>query len=551
MTDGHHSRGFHGPKCWLVTAIAGALIGTLLAFVAPARYDQTGHEPPAATSDAHQEPAAEQPDLDAALSAPEEQQVILQEAPEEAAEHATEHAEDHGPAPIIPLWLVIPFVLLLASIALMPFINSHFWHQHFPDFAFFLGALAAAYYLVAFREPGYAHGLSYGQYTMLHTLLEYYAFIALVGGLYIVSGAIHVDVSGRGRPAANVALFAVGSILANLVGTTGASMLLIRPFMRFNRGRLHPIHIVMFIFVVSNCAGSLTPIGDPPLYLGFIKGVPFFWTLQHLWYDWLFTVGALLAVFYVIDRRIGPAPESEDLAPAGTPVRLRVHGALGLVCLALMLLGVFLDPILHQVAGIEGYPIGATFQVLVALTAYFLAPKSIHEANDFNLFPVKEVGLLFLGIFATMAPALGYLAAHGAQLGISSPTMFYFGTGSLSAVLDNAPTYLNFLQIAFGNPEINPAAAHGVTEINAATMRDFLATDAGRWTLNAISTGAVFFGAMTYIGNGPNFMVKAIAESSGVKMPSFFGYFARACAILLPILVLHWLLFIKLLPALL
>lgn len=493
MSDDHAGPGFHGPRCWIVTALIGLAAGAGLALAFPAAY----------------------------------------------AEGAK--------APAIPWPLVVPFGLLLLSIAVMPFISVRFWHRHYPDFAFVLGGLMLAYYLVAFARPGYHHGLSYGQYKMLHSALEYYAFIALVGGLYVVSGGILVDVRGRGAPLLNSVILIAGAALANVVGTTGASMLLIRPFMRINKGRLQPIHIVFFIFIVSNCGGCLTPIGDPPLYLGFLRGVPFLWTLEHFWQDWLLVVGGLVAMFFVIDStidrrargRITPiAHEPEAAALAEAEVRaagpgVSVSGATGLVCLALMIAGVFIDPLLKKHANVEDIPVGATFQMLVAAAAYFLAPKQIHRANDFNFGPVKEVGLLFLGIFFTMAPALGFLSANAAQLGLDSPTKFYYATGALSAFLDNAPTYVNFLQAA-----IAPA------DLNAATIAAFLATPVGAKMLYAISTGAVFFGAMTYIGNGPNFMVKAIAEASGVRMPSFFAYLGLAMVFLLPILVLHWAIFV-------
>jgi Na+/H+ antiporter NhaD/arsenite permease-like protein len=470
---------FRGPKCWAATGVAGLLLGAILAIAIPAVY------------------------------------------PVGAA------------APTIPLWLVTPFVLLLASIALMPFISSHFWHDHFPDFAFFLGGIAISYYLIAFSAPGYEGSMSYGLSKMVHTMVEYYSFIALVGGLFVVSGGILVEVRGRGGAMANVVILALGAVLANLVGTTGASMLLIRPYMRINRGRLRPMHIVMFIFIVSNCGGCLTPIGDPPLYLGFLKGVPFYWTIVHLWDDWLLVNGLLLLASYGLDswhdRRL--AREQEVHASrAGVSIR----GTTGLVCLVLMIAGVVIDPVLDRVYHIHGVPAGATFQIAVAWIAHRLASREILKANDFTFFPVKEVGLLFLGIFATMTPALGYLSLHGAAMGLTTPSAFYAATGSLSGVLDNAPTYLAFLQIAMGP-----------VEISRETVAAFISTPLGRGELHAISTAAVFFGAMTYIGNGPNFMVKSIAEAAGVKMPSFFGYIGRALVILLPILVLNWLLFIR------
>jgi Na+/H+ antiporter NhaD/arsenite permease-like protein len=458
----------HGPVLWAVAALVGVFVGALLTKVVV-------------------------PELDAAGQ------------------------------PVIKLILVAPFAALLGSIALMPFVSQRVWHRHYPDFAFALGGLVAGYYLAGFKD--------HGRHDLLHAFLEYYSFIALVGGLYVVSGGILIRTSGRGRPLTNTALLAFGAVLANIVGTTGASVLLIRPFMRLNEGRLKPLHVVMFIFIVSNCGGCLTPIGDPPLYLGYLKGVPFFWTLTYLWQDWLLVVGGLLAVFLVIDTVV----ERRTGLPAKGLPKVSIEGGTGLVCLMLMIGGVFLDPLLKAQFGITGVPFGATFQVLVAIGAYFMAPRPLLSANEFTFEPVKEVGLLFIGIFLTMIPALGYLAANGAKLGVDTSTAFYWGTGALSGVLDNAPTYLNFLQVAM--PEGKP--------ISGATIAELLESAGGTGTLIAISTGAVFFGAMTYIGNGPNFMVRSIAEAAGVKMPSFFGYLGWAVVILLPILALHWLLMIR------
>ncbi|MBS0198425.1 MAG: sodium:proton antiporter [Planctomycetes bacterium] len=441
--------------------------------------------------------------------------------------------------PVAPLWLVGPFAALLASIALMPFVSERVWHRHFPDFSFFLGGLVAGYVLWAYPEVGLGRRISFGQYAVLHAFLEYYSFVALVCGLYVVSGGILIKIKGRGTPMANVCLLAFGAVFANVVGTTGASMLLLRPFMRLNEGRVRPIHIVLFIMIVSNCAGCLTPIGDPPLYLGYLKGVDFFYPMTHFWPEWLFVVGSLIAVFGVIDARYH---RRERLAAANVNPELlesqgrgvSVSGGSGLFALGLMIFGVFIDPMVKKWFGIEGIPFGATFQILVATGAYFAAKKEIHEANQFSFFPVKEVGLLFMGIFMTMIPALAYLAQHGASMGLDHHSKYYFATGALSSVLDNAPTYLNFLQIALAPADVNPAS-----------IAAELATPEGRITIAAISTGSVFFGAMTYIGNGPNFMVRTIAQSAGVKMPSFFGYVLWAVVLLLPILVLNWLFLIR------
>ena len=463
-------------------------------------------------------------------------------------------AEEHA----IPLWLCIPFGALLLSIAGMPLLRPKFWHDHFPDFAFFLGALVLGYYLVAMG--------GHGRHEMLHAGVEYYSFIALVGGLYVASGGILVDIRRRATPGRNTLLLGAGAVIANLLGTTGASVLLIRPFMRMNRGRLRPIHVVFFILIVSNCGGCLTPIGDPPLYLGYLKGVPFFWTLTHLWPMWLVVNGVLLGAFFAVDARM-PRVGGVEVAPH-TSARERtavVSPSASMVCLLLLVAGVLIDPALKNYAGVEGYPIGATFQLVMAVLAYVLADPDVRRANRFTFEPVKEVGFLFAGIFLTMAPALGYLRQHAADLGLTTPTQYYFATGGLSAVLDNAPTYLSFLQVGLGTLHI-PMSSAGIAGFIAGTFE--LTNEAGRAVrfegqtlLEGISLGAVFFGAMTYIGNGPNFMVKSIVdaahaesgeaegsaghEAMGTRMPSFFGYVLYALAILAPVLVVNWLVFIR------
>ena len=532
----HHHAGFHGPKSWILTTLVGLVIGAIVSFVAPGKLAEPHH----AAGDHADDPSVEivdGADVQNGVIVPEthdapDGDTHADAGPTEAGAHHNE------PSPVIPLWLVVPFAALLLSIAVMPFINEQFWHHHFPDFAFLLGGIVLAYYLLAFDMP--YHGRTYGAYQMIHTLREYYAFIALIGGLFVASGGILVDVKGRGGPAVNTLMLAFGAIIANIVGTTGASVLLIRPFMRVNKGRLKPMHVVFFIFIISNCGGCLTPIGDPPLYLGFLKGVPFLWTLVHLWPEWAACVGLLLLLFFfydslIADRGARLAALTTGDAPARESLSVRIRGVSGMIGLALIIAGVFIDPLLAKVTpAFEGIPLGPTFQVIVALGTHRIANREYLEANEFTFFPVKEVGLLFVGIFTTMAPALGFLATHGHSLGLDSPTAFYFGTGSLSGVLDNAPTYLNFLQVAFGETPITPDNVHA-----------FIADPAGLALLRAISLGAVFFGAMTYIGNGPNFMVKAIAEAGGLRMPSFFGYLLRSVLILLPTLVVVWAIFIR------
>jgi Na+/H+ antiporter NhaD/arsenite permease-like protein len=524
-----------GPLAWLLAAVVGLVVGGLFGLAVPG--DTPSHAAPRVQEPAHTNP------LLAGHADEDPSKIHTQDTP--AAKKADSHAS-HGPAPQVRLWMAIPFALLLGAVALMPFISHRFWHEHYPNVSLFLGGVTAGYYLIGFRGATYALGLSYGGYSMLHSGLEYYAFMALVGGLYVASGGVLVRVEGRASPFLNTALLAFGAVAANIVGTTGASVLLIRPFMRINEGRLRPIHVIFFIFIVSNCGGCLTPIGDPPLYLGYIKGIPFEWTILNLWPMWLVSIGVLLAMFYVIDKRIPNAAPveaavpAEEAAPEGNPrpvrTRFSISGGVGLTGLALIILGVFIDPALVRFFGVAGYPIGATFQLVVAVTAFVLSPRAIRIENGFTFEPVKEVGLLFAGIFATMTPALGYLAQHGAELGLDDPSAYYFMTGLLSGVLDNAPTYLNFLQVAFSSQHL---------EMNAEGVPAFLASPSGSDTLAAISLGAVFFGAMTYIGNGPNFMVKSIAEAGGLRMPSFFGYVGHSCLFLAPVLVLNWAIFIR------
>lgn len=568
------SHGFSGPRCWVVTAFLGLLLGAMVAFVVPgkpAAHDSghagAGHANEDAATVRQIDPDGTRVELlpDGTIRpltgdqpAEAKPPTAIDSAPQPAPALPTPESAAH---PEIPLWLCAPFALLLISIAAMPFISVRFWHAHYPDFAFLLGGFMLSYYLVAFG--------SHGRHEMVHVGMEYYSFIALIGGLYVASGGVLIDVRSRASPLKNTLLLAVGAILANILGTTGASVLLIRPFMRMNRGRMRPIHAVFFIFIVSNCAGSLTPIGDPPLYLGYLKGVPFFWTLSHLWPMWLLTNGVLLAMFFVVDGRMPkcgePGTEGHPVFDPGHRTPL-IDCSTSLIGLSLIVGGVFIDPLLKTYANIEGYPIGATFQIIVAALTYAMARPSIRHANQFTFEPVKEVGFLFIGIFLTMAPALGYLRGHAGELGLESPSQYYFLTGSLSAVLDNAPTYLSFLQVALGTLHV-PLDAEGVREFIQSTYEVSrvdpvsLATLKGELLLKAISLGAVFFGAMTYIGNGPNFMVKSIVDAAyatghapgaapgqatlGTRMPSFFGYVGYALLILLPVLLLNWLVFIR------
>ncbi len=416
-----------------------------------------------------------------------------------------------GPHPA----MILPFALMLLAIAVMPFIHLHWWERHFPKVAMGLGAVTTIYYVFVLGNAG----------RMLHVGHEYVSFIALIGSLFVVAGGIHIDVKGEAKPWINCLFLFIGAMLANLIGTTGASMLLIRPWIRMNKDRITAFHIVFFIFIVSNVGGCLTPIGDPPLFLGYIKGVPFWWVLQKCWIAWAIAVAGLLAIFYGFDRHnFRRAPQAVREVETRQEI-WRIEGWRNVGFLALILAAVFIK---------EPVGLSEALMVAAAVGSWFATPKRIHEANAFNFLPIREVAWLFVGIFATMVPALDYLEIHAGQLGLDSEMKFFWLTGTLSAALDNAPTYLTFLAAAMG--------LHNLSLNNPEHVRQLVATHDHE--LVAISLGAVFFGAITYIGNGPNFMVKSIAEQARVKTPSFFAYlFKYALPILIPLMALIALLF--------
>ncbi|CAN5397612.1 sodium:proton antiporter [soil metagenome] len=430
-----------------------------------------------------------------------------------------------------PLWGA-PFAGLLLSIALMPLLASSFWHHHY-------GKVTAAWALAFLLPFAAIHGLPLAGTQLVHALLEeYIPFILLLTALFTVAGGIHIRGNLHGAPGLNTAILAIGAVLASFMGTTGASMLLIRPLIRANDNRVHKAHVVVFfIFIVSNAGGSLTPLGDPPLFLGFLKGVDFFWTVKNILPETLFIVAVLLALFYAIDRwyyrREGVLPTD----PTPDTPRIGFDGAInfwllaGVVCFVL-LSGFWKSPVSFSVAGTEvGLP-GLVRDIgLIAITLLSLkiTAAKVHADNQFEWAPMAEVAKLFAGIFLTIIPVIAMLKAgvngpFGAVVsavtradGQPDPAMYFWAAGVLSSFLDNAPTYLVFFNTAGGDP--------------AALMTTYAAT------LAAISAGAVFMGANTYIGNAPNLMVKAIAESRGVRMPSFFGYIAWSGAILLPLFI--------------
>lgn len=429
-----------------------------------------------------------------------------------------------------PTPLVIPFVLLLLMIATGPIFYHHFWETHYPKIAVALGAITAGYYLLFLNDP---HNLT----SLLHSVEEYVSFIALLGSLFVAAGGIMIKINRRGTPLVNAALLGIGAVIANFIGTTGASMLLIRPFIKINKGRVKPFHIVFFIFIVSNVGGGLTPIGDPPLFLGFLRGVPFFWTLTNLWYVWLPTILVLLAVFYLFDKN--DLKKSEAAEPIEGTGGIEFKGLRNIAFLGIILVSVFLDPkVMEWVPSLKPMPFGIReiIMLIVMYAAFVGSDKEAMKANEFNWEPMKEVGFLFIGIFLTMTPALQIIGEIARQNSDKlNDTVLYWGAGILSGFLDNAPTYLNFLSAAMGSVNLDITIVEDV--------RAFV--DLGVY-LSAISVAAVFFGAATYIGNGPNFMVKSISEGAGVRMPSFFGYIVKyAIPILIPIYIIVWFVFYR------
>ncbi|MEL7002980.1 MAG: sodium:proton antiporter [Bacteroidota bacterium] len=448
------------------------------------------------------------------------------------AEHASE--EDHH-AP--PGWTVIPFVVLLLMIATGPLFYEHFWHKNYPKVAMALAAIVVLYYLFVLRNT---HG-------PVHALAEYVQFIALLASLYIASGGIMIDVDKKATPLANIIILFTGAIISNLIGTTGASMLLVRPYIRLNKTRIKAYHIIFFIFMVSNVGGSLTPIGDPPLFLGFLKGVPFSWTLEYNVIPWLFALVILTITFYFFDKRNTSNNNLNDEMVTYSN-KISLVGGRNFLWLGLVIASVFLDPnVIDWVPAIhyDGQKFSFVREIImlsVAYLSYKLADKKAIQGNEFSFEPIREVAFIFIGIFGTMMPALelvgGFAASpEGAKL-INANTL-YWGTGILSGFLDNAPTYINFLTAALASQGGSISSITDVANFaNGGVFQDSILN------LKAISVAAVFFGAFTYIGNGPNFMVKSIAEQIGIKMPSFFGYIIRfSIPILLPLLILVWLVF--------
>lgn len=444
----------------------------------------------------------------------------------------------HGDQIVLPIWSVFPFVGLLLTIGVMSFIaanfphskQAHIWENN--NNKLIIALLWAEPVVVVLATLNHWEPL-------LESMIEYFAFLALLFSLFVISGGIYLEGDLRATPFVNSAFLAIGSLLANLVGTTGASVLLIRPMLKTNSEREFTAHIpVFFIFLVSNIGGCLLPIGDPPLFLGYLQGVPFFWTL-NLVNEWATAAILVLIIFFIWDtmqyRKETAYAIKRDIAEYRP---LRIKGGINFLLLMGVLAAViYLTPStvedLLETWNLNYWPL--TFMreyamLLLSALSLMLTPLSSEprRANNFTFAPILEVAFLFIGIFIAMVPALELLREHGAELGLKQPWQFFWATGSLSAVLDNAPTYLTFLSVAEGlylaSPSAYPDAIH------------ILSGDVPPALLKAISLGAVFMGAVTYIGNGPNFMVKAIAAEWGYKPPDFFTYIFRySLPILIPI----------------
>jgi Na+/H+ antiporter NhaD/arsenite permease-like protein len=420
-------------------------------------------------------------------------------------------------APEAPRLLMLPFALLLVAVAIAPLILRHHWERHYYKVSFTLAAFVLAYYAFVRGDLPRA----------THALVEYLSFMVVVGSFFVVAGGIHLRARSQCRPLTNVVFLIVGALLANVIGTIGASMLLIRPWIEMNRTRFAGFHLAFFIFIVSNIGGLLLPVG-PPLFLGYQKGVPFFWPLFRLWPHWLFVSALLLVIFYLLDRRSFKRLTDSGVASfsAASPEKWHVFGKRNLALMSALLIALIALP----------SPVREFAMITIAATSYFVSPRRVHEANGFTFLPLQEVAALFFGIFSTMIPVLDYVEMHARDLGLRTDPQFFWATGLFSALLDNAPAYLTFLAGALGLHKLHMNNANG--------MAEFIARYAN--SLIAVSLGATFFGALTYIGNGPNLLVKAIAQAAKVPTPSFFGFiFKYAAPVLLPIFALLSILFLR------
>ena len=443
----------------------------------------------------------------------------------------------------LPVWSIIPFVGMLLSIAIFPLVKPEWWEKNMLWVALAWSAIFVIPFAVAYG-PGEA------LFRVLESvLLDYIPFIVLLLGLFVVAGGIALKGTLVGTTKVNAILLLIGTVLASWIGTTGAAMLMIRPLIRANAWREKKVHIIVFfIFLVANMGGCLTPLGDPPLFMGFQRGVPFTWTF-HLLPILLFNMVILFIVFILIDRHfykkeVAAGRSPQDMTDNKAKEPIRIEGAHNIIFIGLIILGVIASGVLPNMfdffadgAGIHIYDdvvfsYAVLVEIVIILIACFLSlkttKKSTRQLNEFTYGPIAEVAKLFIGIFITMIPALMYLRTHGGELGLDQPWQLFWCTGALSSFLDNTPTYLVFLQTA-------GALGQAGIETSVGSVSQLM--------LEAISAGAVFMGANTYIGNAPNFMVKSIAEENRIKMPSFFGYMGWSVCILIPVFIIDTLVF--------
>ncbi len=456
--------------------------------------------------------------------------------------HGDGHGGGHGDlGAMLPLWSAIPFAGILLSIALFPLFAPVWWHHHFPKISAFWALLFAIPFLIAYKGAAL--------HEILHIYIaDYIPFIILLWGLFTASGGILLKGSLVGRPVVNLILLLIGTILASWMGTTGAAMVMIRPLLRANKNRQYKVHsVVFFIFLVANIGGSLTPLGDPPLFLGFLHGVPFFWTF-NLFPHMAVMVVALLLIYFVLDTILFNKEKEKFAAELakheGEKIPLSLHGTHNFLFLA-GIIGAVLFSGIAKLGSLEFAGLHIAWSSIVRdvfiLLMVFLSIKTtkqeVRKGNEFNWFPIKEVAYLFAGIFMCIIPMLAMLkagmAGHLAFIieATKEPVQFFWITGALSSFLDNAPTYLTFFNLAEGRLGLSDAMVNGILTGNLHHEAEFVF----REVLRAIAAGAVFFGAMTYIGNAPNFMVRSIAEEQNIKMPSFFGYMLWSIGILVPL----------------
>ena len=424
---------------------------------------------------------------------------------------------------IFPMWSIAPFLLMLLSIAVVPLTVPQWWDKNKNKLLLSCGM----------SLPVLAIVIPNGAHLVTESLVDYFSFIVLLGSLFVISGGVYIKGEFAGTPLNNTAFLALGALLSNLIGTTGASMLLIRPYLRANRKRQNRAHLaVFFIFIVSNIGGLLTPLGDPPLFLGFLRGVPFQWTLSLL-PIWLMAVGVVLLVFNLYDQYIFVREDVETPGALAEDVqshrRLHIQGKRNFLFLAGVMAAAISSGYFDWPRGIQ-----ELLMISMALMSWFTTPRNVHKENHFHFHPILEVAAVFIGIFITMVPALEILRVRSADLGIEKPWQYFWMSGALSSFLDNAPTYLTFSSMALG------LAGSGTESLGA-----LLHSDLGVSLLRAVSAGSVFMGANSYIGNGPNFMVKSIAEHHRIEMPSFGRYMLYSAAVLIPTFVLVNLVFFR------